>query len=107
MPQWELPTSDTSIYELYILIYLTEPSCKVGIIISVGQRAPVPRLFLTYIILAIFFFCYFRAAPTAYGDFQARGQIEAVAASLHHSHSNMGSELHLQPIPQLTAVLNP
>ena len=28
----------------------------------------------------------------AYGGSQARGQIGAVAASLHHSHSNMGSE---------------
>ena len=31
-----------------------------------------------------------RAAPTAYGGSQARGQIGAVAASLHHSHSNVG-----------------
>ena len=27
----------------------------------------------------------FWAAPTAYGGFQARGQIEATAAGLHHS----------------------
>ena len=37
------------------------------------------------------------AAPEAYGSFQVRGQIRAAAASLHHSHSNMGSELHLSP----------
>ena len=39
-------------------------------------------------------FCLFRATPTAYGSSQARGQIVAVAASLHHSHSNAGSEPH-------------
>ena len=41
--------------------------------------------------------CYFRTAPMAYRGSQARGQIGASAASLHHSHSNAGSELHLQP----------
>ena len=30
-------------------------------------------------------FFFLRAAPTAYGGSQARGQIGAVAASLHHS----------------------
>ena len=45
----------------------------------------------------------------AYGGSQAGAQIIAVAAGLHHSHSNMGSELHLQPTPQLMAtwLLNP
>ena len=42
-----------------------------------------------------FFFCFiclfvFRAMPTAYGSSQARGRIRAVAAGLHHSHSNTG-----------------
>ena len=37
----------------------------------------------------------------AYGDSQARGRIAAVAANLHHSHSNAGSEPYLQPTPQL------
>ena len=39
----------------------------------------------------------------AYGDSQARGQIGAVATSLCQSHSNAGSEPHLQPTAQLTA----
>ena len=45
--------------------------------------------------------CLFRAAPTAYGCTQARGQIGAAAASHSHSHShihshsNMGSKLCL------------
>ena len=42
-----------------------------------------------------FFFVFFRPAPVAYGGSWARGQIGAVAASLHHSHSNVASELHL------------
>ena len=38
---------------------------------------------------------------------QARGPIRAVAASLHQSHSNMGSKPHLQPTPQLMATPDP
>ena len=54
-----------------------------------------------------FFFCFFRATPAAYGSSQARGRIRAVVAGLHHSHSNMGSEPPLRPIPQLTAMPDP
>ena len=49
----------------------------------------------------------FRAAPEAYRGSQARGPIRAVTADLHHSHSNMGSQLCLQPTPQLTAMPDP
>ena len=38
------------------------------------------------------FFSLFRAAGATYGSSQAWGQIEATAAGLHHSHSNVGSE---------------
>ena len=44
----------------------------------------------------------FRATPIAYGSSQAMGQIRAVAAGLHQTHSNVGSKPHLQPTPQLT-----
>ena len=54
-----------------------------------------------------FHFCLFRAAAVAYRGSQARGLIGAVAARLHHSHSNVGSELHLRPTPQLTAMQDP
>ena len=47
------------------------------------------------------------AAPTAYGGSQARGLIGAAAAGLHHSHSNVGSELRLRPTPQPTATPDP
>ena len=56
-----------------------------------------------------FFFVFSRAAPAAYGGSQARGLIGAVTASLHHSHSNLGSELCLWPThsSQQPWILNP
>ena len=54
-----------------------------------------------------FFFFFFWAAPTAYGGCPDKGWISAVAASIHHSHSNTGSEPHLQSTPQLTAMPDP
>ena len=43
----------------------------------------------------------------AYGGSQARGQIRAVAAGLHYSYGNAGSEPRLQPTPQPTAMPDP
>ena len=41
-----------------------------------------------YLFIYLFiYFCLFRAAPAAYGSFQASGGIGAAAASLHHSRS--------------------
>ena len=54
-----------------------------------------------------FFFAFSRAAPLAYGGAQARGLIRAIAAKLRQSHSDTGSEPHLRPTPQLTAMLDP
>jgi len=59
-----------------------------------------PSLFLS-----LFFFL--GATSAAYGSSQARGQIGATAAGLFHSHSNAGSELHLQPTSQLMEMLDP
>ena len=53
------------------------------------------------------FFCFLRATLSAYGNYQAGGQIRAIPAGLCHSHSNVGSEPHLRPIPQLTAMPDP
>ena len=62
-------------------------------------------------LMVLFFFFVFlpfcRATPTAYGGSLARGQIRATAAGLHQSHSNLGSELCLQPTTQLTAMPDP
>ena len=55
----------------------------------------------------VFIYLLFRAAPTAYGGSQARGQMGATTASLHHSHSNTGSEPRLQPTAQLMVTPDP
>ena len=60
-----------------------------------------------FLFLSFFFVLLFRATPVAYGDSQASGLIGAVAANLHYSHSNVGSELRLQPTPQLMATPDP
>ena len=60
---------------------------------SIGTWKPIIYLFIYLFIFCLF--AYSRAPPTAYGGSQARGQIRAVVAGLHHSHSNMGSELRL------------
>ena len=39
--------------------------------------------------------------------FLARSRIEAAAFGLCHSHGNTGSELHLLPMPQVAAMLDP
>ena len=57
--------------------------------------------------LVFWLFAFSRAAPAAYRSSQARGLMRAVAAGLHHSHSNARSEPCLQPTPQLTATPNP
>ena len=59
------------------------------------------------IFFCFLFFVFSRAAPVAYGGSQARGLIGAVAAELHHSHSNARSELCLRPTPQLTTTPDP
>ena len=70
-----------------------------------GFRFMSTYIFKNFTFLLIFF----RTTPTAYGISQARGQIGAAAASLHHSHSNTKSELCLQsaPQPQQHRILNP
>ena len=49
------------------------------------------RIFLFFI---FYFVVFLRAAPAAYGGSQARGLFGAVAAGLHHSHSNARSLTH-------------
>ena len=70
------------------------------------HRTSEPEVYL-FIYLFIYFFVFSRAAPTACGDSQARGLIRAVTTGLCQSHSNVGSELRLQPTPQLMATPDP
>ena len=60
-----------------------------------GERARGRERKRKNLFIYFFFFVFSRAAPVAYGGFQPRGLIGAVAAGLHHSHSNVGSEPHL------------
>ena len=66
-----------------------------------------------FILSGVFLFCFvlffwlFKATPEAHGSSQARGRIRAAAAGLHPSHSNVGSEPHRRPTPQLIAALDP
>ena len=69
--------------------------------------------YIPYIYMHIQFLCVcvcvflFTAAPEAYEGSQAGGLIRAVDAGLCQSHGNLGSELRLQPKPQLTATPDP
>ena len=60
-------------------------------------------------VLFIYLFLLFRAAPVAYGGFQARCPIRAIEAGLYHGHSRIRSEPCLQPTPQSQQrqILNP
>mgnify|MGYP007098918282 CR=1 FL=1 len=55
------------------------------------------HIYKTLFFFLFFFFVFSRAASAAYGGSQAGGLIGATAASLYHSHSNVGSEPHFQP----------
>ena len=67
-----------------------------------------PQCFLNldicFLLLLLFFF---RATPGACRGSQARVLIGATVAGLHHSHSNAGCKLLLQPTPQLTGMRDP
>ena len=56
-----------------------------------------------------YFFSFFSLGPHSWLMEVSRlgGQIGAVSAGLHHRHSNTGSELCLQPKPQLMAMPDP
>ena len=52
----------------------------------------LPHCSGVFVVVVVVLFCFFLwPHPVAYGGSQARGRIGAAAASLCHSHSNMGS----------------
>ena len=55
----------------------------------------------------LFSFFFFWAPPRHMGGSQAQGRIRVVAAGLHCSHSNSGSEPNLQLTPKLMATPDP
>ena len=54
-----------------------------------------------------FFFCFLGPYPWHMELPRLGNHIGATASGLHHSHSNTGSKLHLQPTPQLAATPDP
>ena len=90
------PHDRNSLTDLDLVIY--------PVFVFAFKKKPQISLFNTKEMSILFFF---RAAPAAYEGSQARGQIGATAASLHHRHSNAGSKPSLLPIPQLTAMPDP
>ena len=77
----------------------------IWVTISISGSVALFLLFPLFLSTQFFFFKFFLFLDhtMAYGSSQARSQIGAIAAGLCHSHSNMGSKLHLQPALQLTA----
>ena len=61
---------------------------------NLNSPSSVKEIECLFFIFIYLFICCFRATPIAYGGSQSRGQIGAVAAGLHHSHSNTGSLTH-------------
>ena len=47
-----------------------------------------------FLLIFLLFILLFRATPVAYGSLQAKGGMGTIVASLHHSHSNVGSLTH-------------
>ena len=92
--------------DITYLILWKEKICKLVAFNLVQNLCSCSRHFY-FFNFYLFAFLSFRAAPAADGGSQARGPFGAVAASLHHSHSNVGSEPCLQPTPQLTATPDP
>ena len=79
---------------------------------AIEMKIPALALFFFVCLFLVGFFLggegvAFRAALSAYGGSQARGQIGATATDLHHHHSNTRSEPCLQPTPQFTATMDP
>ena len=88
------------------LLYSTENCVWLGhFVVQQKLKKHCKSTIFYFIYLFIFFLPW--AAPVAYGGSQARGRIGAVAADLHQSHSNAGSELPLWPTVQLTATPDP
>ena len=82
------------------LLCLRKPACPCSRILPWN----VSWSDILYINFSFFFF--FRVPHAAYGSSWVRGRIRATAAILRYSHSNTGSEPHLIPTPQLTAMLD-
>ena len=87
------------VFYLFIYVFISEGKGRKGNFLCID-------VFYLFIYVFIYLLL-FRATPTAHGGLQARGGISAAAAGLYHSHSTLGSELHLWPTSQLTPTPDP
>ena len=87
--------AQTKYHKYYLLLYIYMHLCY------------ILNLIVRFFFLFFVFLPFSRAALVAYGGSQARGRIGPVAAGLHQSLSNAGSEPRLRPTPQLMAKLDP
>ena len=92
------------VIDLLVRESLEKPANYEFLLLPVNQ--PKCQTYLCVFFFLISFSFFFSAAPVTYGSFQARGPIGAAAASLCHSHSNVGSEPHLQTTAQIMATLD-
>ena len=63
--------------------------------VNIGKEKGFFVCLFVCFLFVFWFFLSFRALTMVYGGSQARALIGAVAAGLHQSHSNTGSEPHL------------
>ena len=96
---WTLPAFPPRVKNHHLMIGITQ----LGQICA--ESEPNVLFWGCFWFLFFLFVCFCFAV--AYGGSQARGLIRAIASSLHESHSHVGSELHLRPTPQLTAIPGP
>ena len=84
---------------MYIIIWTAMRYFFICLYYGILNQLPISGYSIFFINKNIFF-SYFRAVPTAYGSFRARGQMGAAAAGLCHSHSKTRSKLRLWSTPR-------
>ena len=97
----------TVLYDSFICNFLKfcqpvfQCTCTIFLSFQKYMKVPISSNPCPHLLLSIFFFSFFSAAPVIYGSSWGYGWIWAAAASLHHSHSNAKSEPHLWPTLKL------
>ena len=94
---FHLPLSPFPIFLMTVACEEMKPHTSWGISQPVSQQIPVFPVIAVCsalswgqnTVILFFFFLFFRAIPMAHRGSQARGSVGAIAASLHHSHSNI------------------
>ena len=66
------------------LCWAGDPNLRLG----AAETQPIPFHQAVFLLFSLSLFFFFWTIPTAYGGSKVKGQIRAVAASLHHSHSH-------------------